>query len=197
MSASVTRQRIVNVNLLEYANKNRDEGFFSDVTIVTGNERIPANRLVLSCYSTYLEGMFKFQERNFTKENIIEIETVHGITLKALIDFIYTGSITINEQSVKDLLSGAHYLKLDDVKQFCFEFLQSHITADNALDILKAAIFITKTETFKMKFSNSSAPILTKFCELKVSNNFQMKKSFHAFQIWIVAKPRNLRSFKL
>ena len=40
MSASVTRQRVVNVNLLEYANKKRDEGFFSGVTVVAENERM-------------------------------------------------------------------------------------------------------------------------------------------------------------
>ena len=40
-------------------------------------------------------------------ENTIEIETVDGKALKTLIDFIYTSSITINEQNVKDLLSGA------------------------------------------------------------------------------------------
>ena len=139
MSAYVTRQRVDNVNLLEYANKNRDQGFFSDVTIVAGNERILANRLVLSCYSTYLEGMFKFQEWNLTMEHIIEIETVGGKTLKALIDFIYTGSITISEQNVTDLLSGAHYLQMYEVKQFCFEFLRSNTTVEKSLDYCKMA----------------------------------------------------------
>ena len=137
MSNSVIRQRDVNVNLLEYANINRDQGFFSNVTFVAGNETIQANRLVLSCYSTYLEEMFKFQERNLRPENIIEIKSVDGKALKALIDFIYTGSITISEQNVKNLLSGAEYLKMHEVKQFCFEFLRSNITVDNSLDFLK------------------------------------------------------------
>ena len=125
-------------NLLEYANKNRDEGLFSDVTIVAGNERIPANRLVLSCYSTYFEGMFKLQMRE-RYENIIEIKTIDGRELRALIDFIYTGSIDIDEQNVMNLLSGAEYLQLHEVKEFCFEFLRSHITVDNSLGILKTA----------------------------------------------------------
>ena len=138
MAAAVTRQRVSNISLLEYANKNRDEGFFSDVTIVAGNERIPANRLVLSCYSTYFEGMFKLQMRE-RYENIIEIKSIDGRELKALIDFIYTGSINIDEQNVMNLLSGADYLQLREVKQFCFEFLRSHITSDNSLGILKTA----------------------------------------------------------
>ena len=138
MATSVTRQRVANISLLGYANKNRHEGFFSDVTIAAGKERIPANRLVLSCYSTYFEKMFKLQMRE-RYENIIEIETKDGTELKALIDFIYTGYINIDEQNVMNLLSGADYLQLHEVKEFCFDFLRSHITVDNSLGILKAA----------------------------------------------------------
>ena len=142
MATSITRQRVANISLLEYANKYRDLGFFSDVTIVAESERIPANRLVLSCYSTYFEGMFKLQTRE-RYEDIIEIKTIDGRVLRALIDFIYTGSINIDEQNVMNLLSGADYLQLHEVKEFCFEFLRSHITVDNSLDILKTADLFT------------------------------------------------------
>ena len=138
MATSIIRQRVANISLLEYANKNRDQGFFSDVTIVAGSERIPANRLVLSCYSAYFEGMFKLQMRE-RYEDIIEIKTIAGRELRVLIDFIYTGSINIDEQSVMNLLSGADYLQLHEVKGFCFEFLRSHITVDISLGIFKTA----------------------------------------------------------
>jgi len=140
MSTFVTRDEYDNkTSLLEYARKNRDEGFFNDITIIAGNENISANRLVLSCYSSYLEGMFKFFEREFNNDKLIEFKAVDGIALKALIDFIHTGSITINEHNVTSLLSGAHYLQLNEVKQFCFEFLQSHVSVDNSLNFLKIA----------------------------------------------------------
>ena len=90
MSNSIIRHRVVNPNLLEYANKNRDEGFFSDVTIKVGTENIPANRLVLSCHSKYFEGMFKTSILN--SDNVIEIRAVDGATMKAVMDFVYCGS---------------------------------------------------------------------------------------------------------
>ena len=138
MPNSVTRQRLANASLLDYANKNRDEGFFSDVTIVAGNESIPANRLVLSCNSPYFETMFKSSMRE-RYENTVEIQAVDGKSMKALIDFIYTGSVTIETETVLHLLSGADYLQLQEVAQFCFGFLQSNITPQNALKILKTA----------------------------------------------------------
>ena len=122
----VIRHSAANANLLEFANQNRDQGFFSDVTIVAGNERIPANRLVLSCYSAYFEKYFKFLERNSRYESVIEFENVDGNALKSLIDFIYNGYIFISERNVVKLLLGAHHLQMQEVKQFCFEFMESN-----------------------------------------------------------------------
>ena len=145
MSSSVVRHRVTTANLLEYASKNRNDGFFNDLTIFAEDEIIPANRLVLSCCSKYFEGMFKTILRN---ENIIEFEAVDGATMKALIDFIYTGSITINEQNVMNLLSGAEYLKFDEVKTFCFEFLRLNFRPDHSTNILKIAN-LSNNENFK------------------------------------------------
>ena len=134
MTFSVSRRRVTNANLLEYANKNRNEGFFNDVTIFAGNDTIPANRLVLSCHSKYFERMFRI-----THQNVIEIEAVDGTTMKALIDFIYTGSITIHDQNVGSLLSGAEYLKTNEVKQFCDEFVLEKSKLQDSLALIKAA----------------------------------------------------------
>ena len=168
MTTSVTRQRADNANLLEYANKNRDQGFFSDVTIVAGNQTISANRLVLSCCSTYFEGMLKFQ-KNFTTENIIEIQNVNGKAFKDLIDFIYSGSITISEQNVMDLLSGAHYLQMHEVQQFCFEFLRYNTTVVNSLDFLKMADHC-KNEGLTKEIQQY---ISTNFDEVLLTENFK------------------------
>ena len=136
MSKSIVRQRVVNSNLLEYASKNRDEGFFNDVIIKAGTESIPANRLVLSCHSKYFEGMFKF---SILKDDyVIEMGDFDGATIRALIDFIYCGSININDQNVMKLQSGADYLQLEEVQCFCFEFLEAkEIELGNSLDIFK------------------------------------------------------------
>jgi len=135
---SVIRQRVADASMLEYASENRAEGFFNDVTIVVGKKNIPANRLVLSCYSPYFETMFKSTLRE-RYENIIDIQSVDGTTMKSLIDFIYVGSVIISKENVMNLLSGADYLQLCQVKQFCFEFLRENLAPSNALTYLKAA----------------------------------------------------------
>ena len=148
MSNPVIKKRIVNASLLEYANKNRNEGFFSDITIQANDKSIPANRLVLSCYSPFFERMFKSSMRE-RYEAKIEIQIADGQTLTDLIEYIYVGSITIGEQNVMSILSGADYLQLDDVKQFCFDFLESNIKPETSLEIFKAAALYRNVELKK------------------------------------------------
>ena len=138
MANSVIRQREINKNLLEYAKINRDNSCFNDVIITAGRVSIAANRLILSRYSIYFEKMFKSNMREKYERNV-EVQAIEGESLKTLIDYIYSGSIVINNQNVMSLLSGADYLQLDDVKQFCFEFMQASITPNNCLRILDAA----------------------------------------------------------
>ena len=139
MADCVTRRHIANTSLLEYARKSRDEGFFNDVIIITSdNEQIMANRLVLSFHSNYFKDLFAKSILQF--DITLEIKSVDGPSLKALIDFTYGNSITISNQNVSHLLEGAEYLKIHEVTGFCIEFLLANLTPENSLDVFKAAI---------------------------------------------------------
>ena len=144
---SVTRHRFATTNLLQYANQSRIEGHFNNVTINVGNQSIPANRMVLSCHSVFFEKMFKCNMKEKYEHNV-EIERVNGNLVKNLIDYIYVGSIDINEDNVMELLEAADYLQMEQVKSFCWEFLKSNfnISRDNWLDMLKIAILYRGNE---------------------------------------------------
>ena len=126
--------------LLKYANENRLLGFFNDVIIKVQNKTFPANRMVLSCYSKFFEKIFQVEMKK-KYENSVTIHNT-GISTKSMqtiIDFIYTGKIFINNGNVMDLLSAADYLFVDDVKQYCFEFLTSVLNTENCFEILSKA----------------------------------------------------------
>ena len=121
----------------EYAEKNWKEGCFNDVIIKIEDKTIEANRMVLASRSLYFEKMFKteMKEKN---HSTVELH-INETAVKHLIEFIYTGTIAINNENVMDLLSTADYLQIDEAKQFCFEFLQSVITSDTCFVILTVA----------------------------------------------------------
>ena len=135
---SVTRQRENSPNILQYANLNRNEDIFNDVTVTAGCECIAANRLILSCHSKFFEAMFKSKMKE-RYEPSVKIEGADHTALKTLIDYVYTGSIVITESNVMNLLHAADYLQLDDVKDFCFEYLQSITSRDNCFAVLTVA----------------------------------------------------------
>ena len=134
---SIVRKRTVPSNLLQYARENRDEGFFNDLTVIAGSETILANRMVLASNSKYFEKMFrtKMKERY---SNSVDVQGTEGKALKSIIDYFYTESIEINDTNVTNLLAAADYLQIDDVKDFCFDFLQSIVSPGNSISVLNA-----------------------------------------------------------
>ena len=129
----VTCKREASIDLLKYANDTRSEGHFNDVTITIENECIPANKMVLSCHSVFFEKMFKCEMKE-KHENKVKIESVDGKAVKSLVEYMYNGSIDIDDRNVFEMLAAADYLQLMDVKQFCLQYLQSKVTIDNWLD---------------------------------------------------------------
>ena len=80
--------------------------------------------------------MFKVEMRE-KYEHDMEIDSFDGKAIKSLIDYIYNGSIDISNENVVKLLQGADYLQLQEVKEFCCEFLVSIIASDNCIELLK------------------------------------------------------------
>ena len=138
VEVAITRQRKVDSKLLEFADTNRHKGHFNDVVVKVENESFPANRLILACYSHYFETMFTVEMKE-RYEDTLEINCIDVTLWKLLFNFMYTGNITINCANVVGLLAAADYLQVNDVKDFCFEFIESVISVDNCIDILNVA----------------------------------------------------------
>ena len=137
----VTLKAAVMKNLLDYAHKNRTQGYFNDIAITTESGNIiPANKMVLSCFSIVFEKLFK-TEINEKYEQSIDLTNFDEHAVKILVNFMYTGTINVCNENVLDVLEFAYYLKMDEVTNFCFDHLESAITVDNCFVILSVADF--------------------------------------------------------
>ena len=194
---SETRVRVSHLCLLEYANTNRKEGHFNDVTIQVGEESIPANRMVLSCCCPYFEKMFKSNLKE-SKSSTVEMQEIDGKAVSSLIEFIYTGVITIDNYNVVKLLVAADFLQLDEVRQFCFELLTTMVNLDMCCFVLHTANLYGQQEllddTFRfmvLNFENvKSKNLLSKsdliFCIAKMDRNRINENRIYQFLIdWI------------
>ena len=135
--SSVTRHS-THENLQIYAERSRKADRFSDVLIEAGNLRFPAHRLVLSCYSPFFERLFESPMRE-QNQGIVKLNEVDEDSVRILLDFMYTRSLTIEYKNVYDLLATAHFLQLVEVCEFCFEFLKTAITVNNWSAILSVS----------------------------------------------------------
>ena len=138
LSNNVTYYRKECPDLLQYAKANPDDGTFNDVTIQTEHLSIGANRMVLSCCSTFFEKMFKSRMKERYESSII-IHEIDSTAVKLVIDYMYEGSITVNNTTVMDILAAADFFQLTDIKLFCFEFLKERISSDSWYAVLSAA----------------------------------------------------------
>ena len=133
-----TCERSLSPNVLQYANDKRNNGSFNDVTIEAGDQKIAANRLILSCCSPFFEAMFDLEMKE-KYQNPVQIHGVDGAAVKSVIDFMYSGEVKITSGNVMELIAASDYLQVDEVKRFCFEFLESILSSDNWFAVFSAA----------------------------------------------------------
>ncbi|XP_078490668.1 kelch-like protein 12 isoform X2 [Ciona intestinalis] len=121
-------------DLLQFANKSRQDGCFNDIIIRIGKKNIPANKMVLSCYSKYFNTMFNTEMEEKYKD-VVEVQAVDAESVETLVDFMYTGKININTNNVCDLLTVSDFLQIPSVRKLCIDYLLTTITQQNCFII--------------------------------------------------------------
>ncbi|XP_063056387.1 kelch-like protein 30 [Engraulis encrasicolus] len=109
-----------------------------DVTLVAGGRDFPCHRAVLALCSLYFRSMFAgdFVESIAAR---VELRDVDPDILAVLLDFAYTGKLTINQANVEGLIQISSLLQFQTVRTVCSRYLQHQMDATNCLGILEFA----------------------------------------------------------
>ena len=89
---------------------------FSDVTLLVGETRIPAQRHVLAAFSDYFRAMFEWPELTESAESEIRLEDLDADAVERVVGFCYTSAIEISEENVEALLEVACFLQVEEIK---------------------------------------------------------------------------------
>jgi len=110
-----------------------DEGT-SDFQIICGDESFPVHRMVLGARSSYFQVLFN---RRFVESETgqVNIEDMASETLKAVIEYMYTGKFKDIESKARELLVASERFDLLLLKKYCEEWLISNLKKDNAVDL--------------------------------------------------------------
>ncbi|XP_065055517.1 kelch-like protein 28 isoform X2 [Rhopilema esculentum] len=121
--------------LLKGLNDLRQCGSLCDVELHVGDLVFCAHKVVLSACSRYFKAMFTGKMEESLKYRI-DLHQVNPNALNDIINFAYTGNVSINQRNVQDLLATARMLHLERIVDACCEFLESNIHPCNCLGIL-------------------------------------------------------------
>lgn len=102
------------------------------------NVRIPAHRNILYAANAYFEAMFTMDliERNQTD---IKLNDVNGDVLHQLIQYCYTGEITIHTNNIVEITKAATMLQFTMIQENCADFLSNVLCVSNCLGIREIA----------------------------------------------------------
>ncbi|XP_057321496.1 speckle-type POZ protein B-like [Microplitis mediator] len=113
---------------------------FSDVTLVVGEVKIPAHKVILSAHSPVFSRMLQSEMRE-SKENIINIKEVDAEIILEMLHYFYTGETKASHDSETALkmLEVADMYQTTELRDICKFTLVSKMSVDNVLYILDAA----------------------------------------------------------
>ncbi|XP_050304389.1 zinc finger protein 675-like isoform X3 [Anthonomus grandis grandis] len=103
---------------------------FCDVTLYVNNKILKAHRNVLASSSPYFDSILKHHK--VVKEQLT-VNCLDSEIFTNLLNYMYTGEITIKHANVEELLKLADHFILTKVIEYCIEFLGTKLSLDNCL----------------------------------------------------------------
>ena len=102
------------------------DGAFSDVTLVTEDKHIfKAHKNILSMCSHFFKNLMTFDPKSSA---VIYLKGVHFIELKLIMQFVYLGEATINEERMVEFLAVAKSL---EIKELSNAETESNVESDD------------------------------------------------------------------
>ncbi|KAJ8301287.1 hypothetical protein KUTeg_020274 [Tegillarca granosa] len=107
-----------------------------DIVIKCNGEEIQAHKTVLAIHSDYFRAMFTagFEESS-QQQSVVTMNEALPRALKLIIDYMYTGNITVNKESVQDVVVLADLLQMSDLKKICCKYMETLLDVSNCLGV--------------------------------------------------------------
>ncbi|XP_045194650.2 BTB/POZ domain-containing protein 6-like [Mercenaria mercenaria] len=151
-----------------------DRGLWTDVKFHFKNQEqeqmIQAHRIVLAARSPVFQAMFFGPCADGKTE--IELKDVEKDIFLLFLRYIYSDTVTLNEENASAVLGMAHYYQVSGLVKLCADFLATVITPNSYCEILTFAMFynLTSLKTSCCSFIDSNAEqVLKSDCFLDLS----------------------------
>ena len=121
------------VELVKRLNMLRRQDHLCDVTLVAKDDKeFKAHRNVLSAASPFFCKLLQSDMKE-NREGIVRFEEISGAVMEDVLEFIYTGSVEVNQENSKDLIAAANYLLVPGLKKLSARFLEGEMSQSNCI----------------------------------------------------------------
>jgi len=105
-----------------------------DVTLSVDGMQFICHRALLASASEYFRCLFttSLAEQN---QSLITISGVDAMSMRLVLDYIYTGRVELNSDTVQNLLSSANLFQLRGLRDGCADYMERKIEIDNCIGI--------------------------------------------------------------
>ncbi|KAM3595970.1 uncharacterized protein V6R79_006114 [Siganus canaliculatus] len=114
-------------------NALRLEGAFSDAVIKVEGVDFNVHKVILAKTSPYFRALFTRLSSPDTM--LYEIPELSSSAMQLIIQYAYTGSVSVTKDNVRDLVMAADQLCIPDIAQTCCKFLAELLCSDNCISI--------------------------------------------------------------
>ncbi|XP_037893604.1 kelch-like protein 17 [Glossina fuscipes] len=123
---------------LERLTKMRINQKLFDFSLDVDGELIYVHKLALAIASDYFAAMFE-ADMKVRKEGTVKLQDVDVVAVKVLVDYIYSGVITLTEGNVEAVLSASDLFQIVWVKEQCALLLKNNVNRENCCRVRKLA----------------------------------------------------------
>lgn len=148
-------------------NKLRLKKQLCDVTLLCSDgQSFPAHKAILAANSPYFRALFTNGMKE-TGEKEIRMQDISSRSLEVLLDYIYTRSARITIENVKTIFSVADGFLVTGLAEQCVHFLQSALSPNNCIGIMKFASAYNRPDLA----AECKSYVLSNFSELAVKSS--------------------------
>ncbi|XP_065277879.1 zinc finger and BTB domain-containing protein 8A-like [Emys orbicularis] len=113
-------------HLLQQLNEQRKQDLFCDCSILVEGKVFKAHRNVLFASSGYFK-MLLSQSSETSQPTTATFEVFSPDTFTVILDFVYSGKLSLTGQNVIEVMSAASYLQMTDILSVCKTFIKSSL----------------------------------------------------------------------
>ncbi|XP_069016695.1 LOW QUALITY PROTEIN: zinc finger and BTB domain-containing protein 24-like [Embiotoca jacksoni] len=101
----------------------RKRDLLCDITLVVEDEHFKAHKALLAATSEYFSLMFTAKDQS--RQSVCRLDGVAAKMFAAVLDFIYSGQVSVEESAAEQLLATAHFMKVGHLVQALTEVPRS------------------------------------------------------------------------